>query len=251
MTSTDTSFFSCLEKRVSTANSLLCIGLDPHVSQLKSSGKEPTAEDAKKFCLNIIQQSAPFAAAFKPNSAFFEYFGSDGMKALAEVIEAIPPEIPVILDVKRGDIETTAQAYAFASYEMCKGMNDNINLFVNIVHYLFSFKLFALLVGSVTLAPYMGWDSVRPFVSGDFQGKGVFVLCKTSNPSSADFQNQEFADGTTLFEKVAKKCSEWNSSLVTPAIGLVVGKPLDFAHLFPCLYSYNKTVCFSCSARRH
>ena len=116
------SFFDTLERRVARVNSLLCIGLDPHVSQLKTNADQViSANDAKNFCLNIIEKSAPFAAAFKPNSAFFEAFGSDGMKALEEVIQAIPADIPVVLDVKRGDIETTAQAYAQASYEILKG----------------------------------------------------------------------------------------------------------------------------------
>lgn len=154
------SFFELLEARVTACNSLLCIGLDPHVGQLKrQDGGAPTAADARDFCLRIIRESHPYAAAFKPNSAFFECFGADGFAALNEVIAAIPQDIPIVLDVKRGDIETTAQAYASAAYDIFK-------------------------VGSVTIAPYMGWDSVSPFVTGKFAGKGAFVLCKTSNKSS-------------------------------------------------------------------
>ena len=154
------SFFELLEARVAACNSLLCIGLDPHVGQLKrEDGGAPTAEDARDFCLRIICESHPYAAAFKPNSAFFECFGASGFSALNEVIAAIPEDIPIILDVKRGDIESTAQAYASAAYDFFH-------------------------VGSVTIAPYMGWDSISPFITGKYAGKGVFVLCKTSNKSS-------------------------------------------------------------------
>jgi orotidine 5'-phosphate decarboxylase subfamily 2 len=108
--------------------------------------------------LQIIEKSSKFACCFKPNSAFFEALGPDGIRALQEVIASIPSDIPVILDVKRGDIETTAQAYATAAYEISNA-------------------------GAVTISPYMGWDSVSPFLDPS-KGKAVFILCKTSNPSS-------------------------------------------------------------------
>eukprot|EP01038_Epipyxis_sp_PR26KG_P014352 gene14352-19248_t len=98
-------FFNKLEKRVSSVNSLLCIGLDPHTSQLEIA----SADAAYEFCLNIILQTCSYAAAYKPNSAFFESLGANGFDALVKVISAIPTEIPVILDCKRGDIDTTAQ----------------------------------------------------------------------------------------------------------------------------------------------
>ena len=113
-------FFSFLEKRVDDCSSLLCVGLDPHIPDLPS----PTAASALDFCLNLIKQTAPYAAAFKPNAAFFEVFGADGWTALKQVIEAIQHEsnrmgsmIPVILDAKRGDIASTAEAYAKSAFE--------------------------------------------------------------------------------------------------------------------------------------
>ena len=148
-------FFQQLERRIAAVDSLLCVGLDPHVTHLSS----PTAEAAKQFCLDIIHHTHPYAACFKPNSAFFEAFGPEGMSALVEVLQAIPSDIPVILDVKRGDIDTTAQAYAEAALGVLK-------------------------VGCVTLSPYMGTDSIRPFVTGKFADRAAFILCKTSNPSS-------------------------------------------------------------------
>src|SRR5512135_1040587 len=100
-------FFSFLEKRVDDCSSLLCVGLDPHGNDLSA----PTAASALDFCVNIVKQTARYAAAFKPNAAFFEVFGAEGWTALKQVIEAINYEskrlgslIPVILDAKRGDI---------------------------------------------------------------------------------------------------------------------------------------------------
>lgn len=148
-------FFQRLEQRIAAIDSLLCVGLDPHVSELPS----PSVEAAKQFCLDIIRETHPFAACFKPNSAFFEAFGAEGVSALVDVLTAIPSEIPVILDVKRGDIDTTAQAYAEAALSLPN-------------------------VGCVTLSPYMGTDGIRPFVTGKYAGRAAFVLCKTSNPSS-------------------------------------------------------------------
>lgn len=153
---------------------MLCIGLDPHVSQLS----DHTADAAAAFCINIIEKTHLYAAAYKPNSAFFEAFGAKGFDALIEVMkvidtkihiynvyslssfpvvsrsksesihiglksmpQAIPSDIPVILDNKRGDIDTTAQAYATSSFEIFNA-------------------------SAVTLSPYMGWDSIQPFVTG-------------------------------------------------------------------------------------
>lgn len=150
-----TPFFELLERRIKKIDSLLCIGLDPHTSQLP----EPTAAAAIAFCLEIINQTAPYAAAFKPNSAFFEALGIAGVEALHTVLASIPADIPVVLDVKRGDIDTTAAAYAEAA--------------LNVLN-----------VGCVTLSPYMGLDSIKPFVTGKYADRAAFVLCKTSNPSS-------------------------------------------------------------------
>ena len=159
------SFFSFLEKRVDDCSSLLCVGLDPHIPDLK----EPTAASALDFCLNLVKQTAPYAAAFKPNAAFFEVFGAEGWTALRQVIEAIDHEskrlgslIPVILDAKRGDIASTAEAYAKSAFE-------------------------TLGAHCITLSPYLGKDSIDPFLS--YPEKGVFLLCKTSNAGSGDLQD--------------------------------------------------------------
>jgi len=190
------SFFSFLEKRVDDCSSLLCVGLDPHISDLK----EPTAASALDFCLNLIKQTAPYAAAFKPNAAFFEVFGPEGWTALKQVIEAIDAEskrlgslIPVVLDAKRGDISSTAEAYAKSAFD-------------------------SLGAHCITLSPYLGKDSIDPFIQNS--EKGVFLLCKTSNPGSGDLQDIALADGDLLYEHVAKLAQLWNSK---NNIGLVVG----------------------------
>ena len=94
-------------------NSLLCVGLDPHPADLAA----PTAAAARDFCLRLIEATADVAVAFKPNAAFFEQFGAEGMAALRDVIAAVPDEVPVLLDAKRGDIASTAEAYARAAFE--------------------------------------------------------------------------------------------------------------------------------------
>ncbi len=196
------SFFSFLEKRVDDCSSLLCVGLDPHSSDLK----EHTAASALDFCLTLIKQTAPYAAAFKPNAAFFEVFGAEGWTALKQVIEAIDAEskrlgsmIPVVLDAKRGDISSTAEAYARAAFE-------------------------TLGAHCITLSPYLGKDSIDPFLQ--HSEKGVFLLCKTSNPGSGDLQDLHVttdngqSSTVYLYEHVASLAQAWNTK---NNIGLVVG----------------------------
>ena len=206
-------FFSRLEARARQVDSLLCVGLDPHLPDLP----EPTADAAYSFCLRLIEAAVDLAAAFKPNAAFFEVLGPEGWSILEKVISAIPPEIPVILDAKRGDIASTAQAYARAVFD-------------------------TLGAGAVTANPYLGYDAVAPFLSDP--DRGVFLLCKTSNPGAGDFQDlrvfpdrmhgserQEpglldgespaFDEGNLrLYEAVAVKAVSWNRQ---DNLGLVVG----------------------------
>ncbi len=197
-------FFSFLERRVDDCPSLLCIGLDPHVSDLS----EPTAKAARDFCLSLVKATAPYAAAFKPNAAFFEFFGPEGWSALKDVIQAIGEEsarmgslIPVILDAKRGDIASTSEAYARSAFEH-------------------------LGAHAITLNPYLGFDSIQPFLG--YQEKGVFLLCKTSNPGSRDLQDLsvsplpegEGGGVRALYEHVARLAQQWNTG---DNVGLVVG----------------------------
>jgi orotidine 5'-phosphate decarboxylase subfamily 2 len=206
-------FFSFLKRRVDDSSSLLCIGLDPHASDLSA----PTAASALDFCLHLVEQTAPYAAAFKPNAAFFEFLGPEGWTALKQVIEAIQAKsdrlgsmIPVILDAKRGDIASTAEAYAKSAF-------DHLG------------------AHAITLSPFLGRDSIEPFLG--FPEKGVFLLCKTSNPGAGDLQDLMIDRGpqtidreslstvhnprsTYLYEHIAYLAQQWN---VQNNIGLVVG----------------------------
>lgn len=203
-------FFSRLEARIKDANSLLCVGLDPHTQDLS----EHSGEGAKHFCLEIIEATSDVAAAYKPNAAFFEALGAEGIVALGEVIAAIPDEIPVILDVKRGDIFSTAQAYAQAIFQ-------------------------TLGADAATINPYLGRDAVEPFITNP--QKGVFLLCKTSNPGAADLQDltvtgdwQPVTDSGNkpipLYIHVARLAQTWNKN---DNLGLVVGatQPASLAHV--------------------
>jgi uridine monophosphate synthetase len=195
------SFLSLLELSVEESSSLLCVGLDAHADDLPTR----TADGARDFCLRIVEQTAPFAAAFKPNSAFFEAFGEDGWRALRAVLAGIREEsqrlgrqaLPIILDAKRGDIASTAEAYATAVFE-------------------------TLGADAVTLSPYLGRDSIEPFVRD--ARRGVFLLCKTSNLGSGDLQDVAVAvDGGSsipLYLHVAQLAAAWNTA---GNIGLVVG----------------------------
>lgn len=200
------SFFSFLERRVDDCSSLLCVGLDPHVSDLAA----PTAKAARAFCLTLVKQTARYAAAFKPNAAFFEVLGPRGWTALRQVIEAVAEEsarmgsmIPVILDAKRGDIASTAEAYARSAFD----------------------KLGA---HAITLNPYLGRDSIEPFIQD--HERGVFLLCKTSNAGAGDLQDllvdggRPPVEGKPQFEPlhihVARLAQRWNTR---GNIGLVVG----------------------------
>jgi len=191
-------FFDAVKCRVDAVDSLLCVGLDPHAKQLT----EPTASAAEAHCRELIEATKDCAACYKPNAAFFEAFGGEGVAALKRVIEAAQSTgAPVLLDAKRGDIGTTSDAYAAAAFD-------------------------ELGADAITLSPYMGWDSLAPFVDvekGYGASKGAFVLCKTSNPSSSEVQMLRTAGGRRVFEEVAALAvpgQGWNRG---GTVGLVVG----------------------------
>ena len=183
------SFFSRLSERARSIDSLLCIGLDPHPELVGGA----TADAARDWCLRLIDATAPVACAFKPNAAFFEALGADGWTALKEVILAARRHAPVLLDAKRGDIASTAQAYARSAFDL-------------------------LGADAVTLSPYLGRDSVDPFLAE--AERGVFLLCKTSNPGSDDLQGLTLGTGEPIYLRVARLASEWNAR---DNVGLVVG----------------------------
>jgi uridine monophosphate synthetase len=177
------------------AHTLLCVGLDPRAK---------SAEEAERICARIIKATTPFAAAYKANAAFFEAHGAAGWAALERVRRLVPSEIPFILDAKRGDIFETAEAYAAAAFDARAGLRAD----------------------AITLAPYMGRDSVRPFVTGAHGDKVGFVLCRTSNPTAPQFQELDVVatngartgEAEPLYARVASAVNLWG-----PNVGLVVG----------------------------
>jgi uridine monophosphate synthetase len=191
-------FFTRLEKRAKEADSLLCIGLDPHLEDLSA----PNAEAIQDFCLRLIENTSDLALAYKPNIAFFEAFGTPGLSVLEGVISYIPKEIPVILDAKRGDIASSAQAYVRATFDWL-GAN------------------------AVTVNPYLGYDAIVPFLRDS--ERGVFLLCRTSNPGAREIQDRLVVNttaeslsesGVTLYETIAELAVGWN---LNDNLGLVVG----------------------------
>lgn len=187
-------YFERLAARSREVNSLVCVGLDPDFKKHKVT-------EIADYNRAVIEATAPYAACFKPNIAFYEQFGLDGLRALEKTLEAIPTGIPVIGDVKRGDIGNTAEAYARAMFE-------------------------GWAFDAVTVSGYQGLDTVAPFLA--YEGKGVYVLCRTSNESSREFQELRLQNGRQLFEELALTATSWS-----PNVGLVVGAtaPLELARV--------------------
>jgi orotidine 5'-phosphate decarboxylase subfamily 2 len=174
-------FVEKLEKRIADVGSNLCVGLDVRA--------EDASDTTERWIRNVIEQTAPYAAAFKPNSAYFEALGWEGMRMLENVMKFIPAEIPTVLDVKRGDIGATQGFYAKACFDRFGA-------------------------DSVTLNPYMGRDTVEPFLK--YADKGVYLLGVTSNPGAADIELQKVGD-RHVFEKVADMTG------ASDQVGLVLG----------------------------
>ena len=183
--------------------SIAVLGVDPQLDTSKTPGV-PEAYTLARFCCEIVEACAPFVVAIKPQLAFFEARGLDGMRALVEVLRlARSLNLVTIADAKRGDIGSTSAAYA----EAFLGDGD-------------------FGCDAVTVNPYLGSDALAPFIARVRGGRGVFVLAKTSNPSSGEFQDRE-APERPLWELVAERVNGWGSDFVgaydlTP-VGAVVG----------------------------
>jgi len=177
--------------------SLLCVGLDPEPSRFP----QPWRDDPRRiydFCAAMVDATADLAIAFKPQIAYFAaHRAEDQLERLMAHIRVRAPEVPVILDAKRGDIGSTAEQYAREAF----------------VRYG---------ADAVTLSPFMGFDSVQPYL--EYAGKGVFLLCRTSNPGGDDFQSRRLADvdgQPLLYEHLARLAQgPWNRA---GQVGLVVG----------------------------
>ena len=177
--------------------SMLCVGLDPEPSRFP--GKlQGDASKIYDFCAAIVDSVADLVVAFKPQIAYFHAHRAElQLEALVQHMRRVAPHVPVILDAKRGDIGSTAEQYAIEAFERYGA-------------------------DAVTLSPFMGFDSVAPYLK--YHGKGAFLLCRTSNPGGDDFQNQRLAnvDGQPLlYEHIARLAQgPWN---LNGQLGLVVG----------------------------
>lgn len=190
-----TSFTDRVTSAATRANSLVCIGLDPDLRRFPELlGSLAPGERIAAFNKAIIDATSDIVCCYKPNLAFYAAHGIAGLEALLETRAAIPADVPVLLDCKVGDIGSTAAAYARAFFDEW-GFDG------------------------ITVSPYLGEDSLAPFMSYD--GKGVIIVCKTSNPGSGDFQDLSVGD-STLFESVARRAVEWNANYPA-SLGLVVG----------------------------
>jgi orotidine-5'-phosphate decarboxylase len=177
--------------------SLLCVGLDPDPARFPAHLKGD-ASRIYDFCAAIVEATADTAIAFKPQIAYFAaHRAEEQLERLMAHMRRVAPQVPVILDAKRGDIGSTAEQYAIEAFERYGA-------------------------DAVTLSPFMGFDSVQPYLQ--YHGKGAFLLCRTSNPGGDDLQNQRFAsiDGEPrLYEHVARLAQgPWN---LNGQLGLVVG----------------------------
>lgn len=190
-------FIDMLRAAEARNRSMLCVGLDPEPSRFPGA----LQGDPRKiydFCAAIVDATADLAIAFKPQIAYFAaHRAEDQLEKLMAHLRANAPQVPVILDAKRGDIGATAEQYAREAFERYDA-------------------------DAVTLSPFMGWDSVQPYLK--YEGKGAFLLCRTSNPGGDDLQNQRLADlpgQPRLYEHVAALAQgPWN---LNGQLGLVVG----------------------------
>jgi orotidine 5'-phosphate decarboxylase subfamily 2 len=174
---------------VARTGSLLCLGLDPDASL-------GSAAAAERFCLDLLDAALEHCAAVKPNLAFFEQFGPDGLRVLQRLRERVPGDRILLLDAKRGDIGSTAEAYARALFDV-------------------------LGADAVTVNPLMGEDSVRPWLAHAGEARGVFLLARTSNPGAADLLEQRLASGEAVHQRIAELARRWDGG--SGAVGLVVG----------------------------
>ena len=195
-----TGYLGRLGARVDAVGSVLCLGIDPDPAALPD-GFNPDIAGIERFADLLLEAALPYAAAVKPNLAFFEAFGAAGLAALERLRLKVPDTVPVIADAKRGDIGTTAARQAAALFD-------------------------ALGADAVTVNPYLGGAAIEPLL--ERPDRFAYVLCRTSNPGAGEFQSLRVTDDPTsgrpaepLYRRVAAAADRWNARFGT--IGLVVG----------------------------
>jgi orotidine-5'-phosphate decarboxylase len=191
-------FSEKLDAAVQTANSTLCVGLDPNLELLPApiiNRDRTSTQKVALFLKKVIDATEPYCAAYKPNLGFFEALGPDGWDLLAGILDYIPNTKVVIADAKRGDISSTAEHYAKAFFEKFE-------------------------VDAITLNPLMGFETLDPFLNNS--SKGIFVLTLTSNPGANDILLQKLANGHSLCTHISTELAKKQQQADT-AVGMVVG----------------------------
>jgi orotidine-5'-phosphate decarboxylase len=176
-----------LRQAARARRSQLCVGLDPDPERIAGG-----AAGALRHCAEVVRRTAEHACCYKPNAAFWEQYGPDGWKALMELRDVVPADVPILLDAKRGDVANTMAAYARALFDVMRA-------------------------DAVTASPYLGADALRELTR--YTDRGVYVLCRTSNPGGFDLQHLE-ASGRPLYLQVAAMAETLNAA---GNVGLVVG----------------------------
>lgn len=190
-------FYQKITKRSTELKSLLCVGLDPEWEKLPASIRS-SDKSLFAFCKEIVDATHDITVAYKPNIAFFERFGYKGIEQFENLIHHITvnyPQVAIVADIKRGDLANTAKEYAKYYFKDLK-------------------------VDSLTLSPYMGTDSIEPFL--EYKDHAVFLLCLTSNPSSKDLQKIQSTQKRYFYEEVANLSKSLNTKYQNQ-VGIVVG----------------------------
>ena len=188
-----------LQNEYAKKNTMLCFGMDPVVEQMKIDNSKNLAEEIAVYFIRIFDAIKEKISAVKPNVAFYLQYGIDGLSALVEIIKKVKSTgTPVIIDAKLGDVGRTAEAYA---------------------KYIFDY----LMGDSVTLSPYLGYDSLEPFFK--YRDKGFYLLALTSNKGAEDFQLWRTGTGSRLYEYVLRSICGWSSKV--RSAGAVIGATQD------------------------
>lgn len=202
-----TSYLDRLGRRSATLGTVLCLGVDPDPASLPP-GFPPNVAGIEAFATLLIDHAAPYAAAVKPNLAFFEAFGSAGIAALERLRARVPDDLPVVIDAKRGDIGTTAARQAAALFD-------------------------GLGADAVTVSPYLGEEAIAPLL--ERVDRFAYVLCRTSNPGAAELQGlivggDDATSAEPLYARVARHATTWGPG---GTVGLVVGAtaPAELAEI--------------------
>ena len=197
------SYVDDLRERAKNVKSIVCMGMDPVIEKIPIKGD--TCKVIEEFYLGILKEMNKrnlYPAIIKPNIAYFEQYGFDGLNALKTIISQYKSSgIPTLLDAKRGDIGKTSKAYAKSAFEFWDS-------------------------DAVTIAPYMGTDSVEPFIAWCEKGKGVYILCRTSNKGAADLQDLK-VDGVPVYMKLAENIIQWHKPGVSAVVGATYLEELE------------------------